>query len=81
MTAPKAIKLVEVGEGYDGIPPEEFAVVGGVPAGDVSVAWGDVSGKPSTFPPATHTHAIADVTGLQAILDDYETRLAALETP
>lgn len=26
-----------------------------------------------------HTHAIGDVTGLQAILDDYETRIAALE--
>lgn len=31
--------------------------------------WDSVSGKPSTFPPATHTHAVADVTGLQAALD------------
>ena len=45
------------------------------------VAWGSVTGKPSTFTPATHTHAIANVTGLQALLDDLETRLAALETP
>ena len=36
------------------------------------VAWGDVTGKPSTFPPATHSHEIADVTGLEA-------RLAAIE--
>jgi hypothetical protein len=37
---------------------------GGGPA-----AWADITGKPSTFPPSTHSHAIADVTGLQAALD------------
>lgn len=47
--------------------------------GSASVAWADVTGKPATFTPATHTHAVADVTGLQAILDDYEARIAALE--
>jgi hypothetical protein len=31
--------------------------------------WDSVSGKPVTFAPATHTHAVADVTGLQAALD------------
>jgi len=34
-----------------------------------SVAWADITGKPSTFPPSTHGHVIADVTGLQTILD------------
>lgn len=34
-----------------------------------SAAWGDVTGKPSTFPPADHDHAIGDVTGLQSALD------------
>lgn len=34
-----------------------------------SVSWGDISGKPSTFPPSQHTHAIADVTNLQTTLD------------
>ena len=34
-----------------------------------SVTWASLSGKPSTFPPATHQHAISDVTGLQAALD------------
>ena len=29
--------------------------------GPVVVAWADVTGKPSSFPPATHTHAAADV--------------------
>lgn len=32
-------------------------------------SWSSVTGKPSTFTPATHTHAVADVTGLQAALD------------
>jgi hypothetical protein len=39
--------------------------VAGVGAPD----WADVTGKPSTFPPSTHTHVIADVIGLQAALD------------
>ena len=34
--------------------------------------WGSVSGKPSAYPPGTHTHAVDDVTGLGG-------RLAALE--
>ena len=34
-----------------------------------SVAWGNVSGKPSTFAPSTHTHTIAQVTNLQSSLD------------
>lgn len=34
-----------------------------------SVDWSELSGKPSTFAPATHSHAIADTTGLQAALD------------
>lgn len=32
-------------------------------------AWTDITGKPSTFTPSTHTHAISDVTGLQTALD------------
>jgi len=31
--------------------------------------WTDITGKPSTFPPSDHEHDIADVTGLQTILD------------
>jgi hypothetical protein len=34
-----------------------------------SVSWGDITGKPTTFPPSAHGHAIADVTGLQTALD------------
>ena len=36
--------------------------------GGGAVAWGDVTGKPATFPPEAHTHVIADVTGLAAAL-------------
>ena len=32
-------------------------------------AWADISGKPSTFAPSAHSHAISDVTGLQGALD------------
>jgi hypothetical protein len=31
---------------------------------EVSAAWADITGKPSTFPPDAHSHAEADVTGL-----------------
>lgn len=34
-----------------------------------SVAWSNITGKPSTFPPSSHSHAISDVTGLQGVLD------------
>lgn len=32
-------------------------------------SWNNLAGKPATFTPSAHTHAIADVTGLQAALD------------
>jgi len=38
-------------------------------SGGGPVEWSAITGKPSTFTPATHTHAIADVTGLQTALD------------
>jgi hypothetical protein len=36
----------------------------------VAVTWDQVGGKPTEFPPSAHNHVIADVTGLQAALDD-----------
>lgn len=39
-------------------------------AANAAPAWGSVTGKPSTFAPAAHEHAIGDVTGLQGALDD-----------
>lgn len=37
----------------------------------------DIAGKAD----AAHTHAIADIDGLQAIIDDFEARITALENP
>ena len=34
-----------------------------------AVAWANVTGKPSTYTPATHSHAISDVTNLQTTLN------------
>ena len=33
-----------------------------------TTAWADLAGKPATYPPATHTHPITDVDGLQDAL-------------
>jgi hypothetical protein len=41
----------------------------GVVTAAASVPWTGVTGKPSTFAPAAHTHAISDVTGLSIALD------------
>lgn len=35
----------------------------------VEISWAEVANKPSAFPPESHTHAIADVDGLQSELD------------
>lgn len=40
--------------------------VGARPAGDVP--WGEVSGKPATYPPSAHTHPTSQVDGLDAAL-------------
>ena len=34
-----------------------------------TTAWADLTGKPATYPPATHSHPITDVDGLKAIID------------
>jgi hypothetical protein len=39
-----------------------FKPIGYVPA------WTDITGKPATFPPSAHTHAISDVAGLSGAL-------------
>ena len=37
--------------------------------GEVTVSWDDIDGKPETFIPASHTHTISDIEGLQDALD------------
>lgn len=34
------------------------------------IAYGSLTGTPTTFAPSAHSHAVSDVTGLQALLDD-----------
>lgn len=56
-----------------------------------AVPWAGVTGKPATFVPSAHDHAIADVTGLQVALDGKQasgsyvltgdTRLSDARTP
>lgn len=43
----------------------------------LSSAWADITGKPSTFAPSAHNHALADITGLVSALADK----AALASP
>lgn len=43
-----------------------------------TVAYADVTGKPTTFAPSTHTHTIANVTGLEARLKAIEDKLATV---
>lgn len=48
-------------------PDENGVVTLTVAAGATS--WDDLTDKPTTFPPSTHTHPIIQVTGLQTALD------------
>ena len=57
-------------EGEDGHPEDHNAIYevlrevqGNVDAAEGKAAWGGVTGKPSTYTPATHSHAYADITG------------------
>lgn len=40
-----------------------------ITAASSSGAWADITGKPSVFPPDTHSQAISTITGLQTALD------------
>ncbi|EPR42733.1 hypothetical protein dsx2_2650 [Desulfovibrio sp. X2] len=45
----------------------------------ISVTWDQVSGKPSSYPPSAHGHAISDVAGLQGDLDAIAASAAAAQ--
>lgn len=42
--------------------------------------WADITNKPSEFPPAAHTHEMAEVNGLNAALDDRQLRVRPINT-
>jgi hypothetical protein len=46
-----------------------------VGGGGGSVAWADITGKPSTFPPSSHTHPSSQITDFSEAVDD---RVASL---
>lgn len=50
-----------------------------LPAGSGAPDWADITNKPATFPPSTHTHAPSDVTGTAVITTD--ARLSDARTP
>lgn len=56
-------------EGQGASPEQiEAAVTAYLAANPVGVEWADVTGKPSSFAPSSHSHAQSDVTGLAAAL-------------
>ena len=38
------------------------------------IAWTDINDKPTTFPPSDHSHAAADIAGLQAAVEGWTVR-------
>lgn len=50
------------------------------PAGGAGGAgsWDELTGKPTEFPPSSHTHAIKDVDGLEDQLSDIESSIGAI---
>lgn len=61
--------------GADGLVPASQ-----LPGGSAeSVDWASITGKPTTFAPSAHTHAISEVTGLQTDLDALDAADTALD--
>lgn len=50
-------------------------IVGAEAAGSGASSWSDITGKPTTFTPTAHTHAIDDVIGLSAALSGKQAAL------
>jgi hypothetical protein len=50
---------------------------GGGGGGGGSVAWNDITGKPATFAPSSHTHPISEITNLQSSLNAKENTIPA----
>jgi hypothetical protein len=50
-------------------PLRTFQAIASWVSANISITWNAISGKPTSFPPITHNHAISEVTNLQAALD------------
>lgn len=59
--------------GYAGLDASGWVPLTSLPLNNlgpqIGVPWSNVVSRPATYPPSAHSHAIADVTGLQAALD------------
>lgn len=64
-------------EGDYWLPSSEPGGLAGGGGGGGSVAWETgITGKPATFPPSSHTHAVSDVSGLDSALEGKEPAIA-----
>lgn len=86
VTASLALKVDKVaGKGlttndFDDAAEAKLAgIEAGAEANDVH-NWGDLPGKPSTFPPSAHTHAEGEITGLTANITSLDSRLDSVES-
>lgn len=62
-------QIIYSGTGWDKIDNTESVTSVAGRIGNVTLTWTDIGGKPSTYTPSGHTHAMTDVVGLQAALD------------
>ena len=62
---PDAVPYLAAGERWTLISLSDIDGSGGTTP--TTITWNDIQNKPSTFPPATHTHTISDVTGLSTV--------------
>lgn len=58
-------------EALEATDESEFKSLMGLPASPFSGAWADLTGKPSTFPPSSHTHPWSDITSRPTALSGY----------
>jgi hypothetical protein len=73
VNAPAAIKFTATGAGGASFTISGIVMTTGEGGG--TVTWDDVQDKPTEFPPEDHSHAIADVTGLQTAIDGKQATL------
>lgn len=45
-----------------------------------SIAWGNVTGKPSSFTPSGHSHSMSDITSLSSTIDSLSSTLNSINT-
>jgi len=64
------VRQTDTGELYIFIAEPESTPENWVRVADTTPDWSEIQNKPTEFTPSAHTHAVADVTGLQDALDE-----------